>query len=152
MDCDELTSLVRQQATAIAELQRRLTANEECTEDKGKQQTSWQLPAFGNQRALRVFFIGVLLVSASACCLGAKGTGTATFDNIQIDGTCTGNCGSTPLFTATESTTTGWTPDPSTASLWAANTAYESDEITVTGAAVGDICMVSVYGGTGTGS
>jgi hypothetical protein len=150
MDCNELTSLARQQATAIAELLRRLTANEDTS--KSAQQPSWQLPALGNQRTLRVLFIGVLLVSASACCLGAKGVGTATFDNIQIDGTCTGNCGSTPLFTATASTTTGWTPDPSTAGTWAANTAYESDEITVTGAAVGDICMVSVYGGTGTGS
>ena len=81
----DLASVVAQQARAIADLQQRLAARE------GHKDSSW-LRAFSVSPNLRLLGLCVLVVSAGACCLGAKGTGMATFDNVQIDGTCTG-CG-----------------------------------------------------------
>ena len=88
---DGLASVVEQQARAIADLQQRLDEKDAREGHKG---LSW-LRAFGVSPNLRLLGLCVLVASAGACCLGAKGTGTATFDNVQIDGTCTG-CSSGP--------------------------------------------------------
>jgi hypothetical protein len=138
---DDLASMLEQQQLVMAQQEHAIAALQQELKE-----STWdmRLPRF---RHMRLLGLSVLLATASACCLGAKGVGTATFDNIVVDGTCTG-CG-TPVFLASASVTTGWTPDPS--GTWSSSTAYQSDAITVTGAALGDVCLVSYYG-SGTNS
>ena len=64
------------------------------------------------------------------------------FYDMTVEGTCTGCSGDTTVYKV-ENTASAW-PDVSNNGAWAQLTTYESSGITVTGAAVNDVCIVSV--------
>ena len=96
----------------------------------------------GKATIQQVLLLALYTAAGQCCCYGGPPSGTAVFYDMTVEGTCTGCSGDTTIYKV-ENTASSW-PDISNNGEWAEKETFESSTITVTGAAVNDVCIVSV--------